>query len=80
MTLPPWWSKLTESTQQWLIHHVGEPLPHEMIDELVAAGVGIHSDAWWPGFQTGPTGFYVSAAIEEWLDEPNDEGSPAPTR
>ncbi len=78
MSMEVWWPTLPSETQDWLIAHNGEALPVSVIQEITRAGGSVTSDAWWVG-QNGPTGFYLSDAAIDWLEEvANGETPEAP--
>ena len=73
MDISEWWPRLDDSTRQWLIDHNGEALSADALGAISAAGGVVTSDAWWVG-QGGPTGFYLSDAAVDWIEErANDE-------
>ncbi|MEO6142872.1 MAG: hypothetical protein ABIP19_02745 [Dermatophilaceae bacterium] len=68
MSMEMWWPTLLPETQDWLVAHNGEALPSSVIQEITQAAGSVTSDAWWVG-QNGPTGFYLSDAAIDWIEE-----------
>ena len=68
MSMEVWWPALPPETQEWLIAHNGEALPASVIQEITRAGGSVTSDAWWVG-ENDPTGFYLSDAATDWIEE-----------
>lgn len=83
MDLEQWWPRVGEATQEWLIAHNGEPLPIEIVGQIVAAGGIVRSAAWWVaddqdgdnqdggdqdgGDQDG-SGLQLSDAATDWIE------------
>lgn len=63
-----WWPKLKPATQDWLIANNGDVVTVSVVEEITRVGGSITSDAWWVG-QHGPSGFYLSDAAVDWIDE-----------
>jgi hypothetical protein len=69
-----WWSRIDTQSRAWLIAHNGEAVTPEVMSAITAAGGAVSSDAWWVGQQDGPTGFFLSDAAVDWIEEKaNDE-------
>jgi hypothetical protein len=39
-----------------------------VVEEITRAGGEVATDAWWVG-ENGPTGFYMSDAAIDWIEE-----------
>lgn len=62
------WPRLAPSTQSWLIEHNGEPLPHDILDEILTVTGGRRDPHWWAGdVQEGETQLTDEAV--DWIDE-----------
>lgn len=49
MDFPQIWPLLSTSSRAWLIEHNGEPLPDDLIDEIVSVTGGELNAQWWTG-------------------------------
>lgn len=49
MDFPQVWSHLTTSSRSWLMEHNGEPLPDELIAEILTITSGDRNPRWWAG-------------------------------
>ena len=49
MDFPQIWPHLTASSRSWLVEHNGEPLPDELVAEIVRVTGGERSAQWWSG-------------------------------
>jgi hypothetical protein len=49
MDFPQIWPHLSSSTRLWLMEHNGEPLPDDLIAEILSVTGGEQSDQWWTG-------------------------------
>lgn len=76
MSMQEWWPRLAQETRDWLIEHNGEALPASVVEEIARVGGSITSDAWWVG-ESGPTGFYLSDAAVDWVEEVANGENPA---
>jgi hypothetical protein len=47
MDLPQIWPLLRPASRSWLIAHNGEPLPDELITEILRATGGERDPRWW---------------------------------
>jgi hypothetical protein len=63
MEIEEWWSKLSESTQDWLMQNNGIALPPEVSAELVAAG--------------GPADDELADAEIDWIEAVANGETPA---
>jgi hypothetical protein len=43
------WPRLAPSTQTWLVEHNGEPLPDDILDEILTITAGRRDPRWWAG-------------------------------
>lgn len=62
-----WWDSVDDQARAWLIAHNGEAVASEVLDQIVAAGGDITSDAWWFG-QAGPEGVHLSDEATDWIE------------
>ena len=76
MSMEVWWPRLRQGTRDWLIANNGDALPASVTEEITRAGGSVATDAWWVG-QNGPTGFYLSDAAVDWIEEVANEETPA---
>ncbi len=78
VSIEQWWPTLQPSTREWLIANNGDAVPAPIVEEIAQAGGAITSEAWWVG-QNGPSGFYLSDAAIDWIEEiANGETPQAP--
>ena len=63
-------------TRDWLIANNGDALPAWVIAEITRAGGSVGTDAWWVG-QDGATGFSLSDAAVDWIEEVANGETPA---
>lgn len=75
MSIEQWWPALQPSTREWLIANNGDVVPQWIVEEIAQAGGDVTSDAWWVG-ENGPSGFYLSDAAIDWVDEVANEETP----
>ena len=62
------WPHLATSTQTWLVDHNGEPLPDEVVDEVLTVTAGQRDPSWWAGdSQHGQT--QLSDEAVDWIDQ-----------
>ena len=60
--------RLSTSTQTWLVDHNGEPLPDDILDEVLTVTAGQRDARWWAGdSQQGETQLTDEAV--DWIDE-----------
>lgn len=43
------WPRLATSTQTWLVEHNGEPVPDDILDEILTITAGQRDPRWWAG-------------------------------
>ena len=68
MSLETWWPLLHPETRDWLIANNGDALSTPVLDDITRVNGSVSSDAWWVG-ETGPSGFYLSDAGVDWIEE-----------
>ncbi|WP_243073662.1 hypothetical protein [Microbacterium sp. SS28] len=62
MEINAWWPALESTTKKWLIAHNGEPLPADVVAEIVAVS------------GSEPAGSHLSDHEIDWIEaEANDE-------
>ncbi|WP_068324004.1 hypothetical protein [Janibacter terrae] len=67
------WPRLTTSTQTWLIEHNGEPVPGDILSEILAVTGGRRDPRWWAGDSVEGETQLTDEAVD-WIDETaNDE-------
>ncbi|MTD13927.1 hypothetical protein GIS00_08220 [Nakamurella sp. YIM 132087] len=64
-----WLKDLSSATRAHLLAHPNDPVPTEMIAELVHSGQAVASDAYWPESDVGPSGFYLRESVQQYLEE-----------
>ena len=62
------WPRLSTSTQTWLVDHNGEPLPDDILSEVLAAAAGQRDPRWWAG-NTGQGETQLTDEAVDWIDE-----------
>lgn len=62
------WPHLATSTQTWLIEHNGEPLPGDILDELLTVTGGQRDPRWWAGESKEGATQLTDEAVD-WIDE-----------
>lgn len=72
MNLAEWWPRLDEQSRMWLIEHNGEAVSPTVLAAITTAGGILTSDGWWVG-QHGPSGFFLSDAAVDWIEERANE-------
>lgn len=69
------WPQLRTSSRSWLIDHNGEPLPDDLVAEILSVTGGERDPEWW----AGPSAQGESQLTEETVDwiegVANDEGT-----
>ena len=68
MSLEIWWPLLHPETRDWLIANNGDALSKPVLDDIARVAGSVPSDGWWVG-ENGPTGFYLSDAGIDWIEE-----------
>ena len=76
-SLDEWWPRLSQETRDWLIANNGDAVPAPVVEEITRAGGLVATDSWWVG-QSGPTGFYLSDAAVDWIEEVANGEMPDP--
>jgi len=62
------WPRLVTSTRTWLVDHNGEPLPDDILHEVLTVTAGRRDPRWWAGdTQQGETQLTDEAV--DWIDE-----------
>ncbi len=64
MDLPHIWPRLSAASRSWLMEHNGEPLPDQLIDEIVNVSGGEQDSQWW----TGPSADGETQLTDEAVD------------
>ena len=49
MDFPQFWPLLSNSSRSWLLKHNGEPLPDDLIAEILRVTGGERNAQWWTG-------------------------------
>ena len=49
MDFPQVWPHLTTSSRSWLMEHNGEPVPDDLIAEILSVTGGEQNPQWWAG-------------------------------
>lgn len=62
------WPRLATSTQTWLIAHNGEPLPDDILDEILTVTAGQRDPRWWAGGSHEGETQLTDEAVG-WIDE-----------
>jgi hypothetical protein len=62
------WPRLTAATQTWLVDHNGEPLPDDILDEVLAVTAGQRDPRWWAGDSREGETQLTDEAVD-WIDE-----------
>ena len=68
MDMPQIWSRLTTSTQTWLIDHNGEPLPEVIVEEILTVTAGQRDPRWWAG-DSGQGETQLADEAVDWIEE-----------
>jgi hypothetical protein len=68
VSIEDWWPLLTPETRDWLIANNGDAVPDSVTEEITRVGGLVAPEAWWVG-RNGPTGFYLSDAAVDWIEE-----------
>ncbi len=64
MDFPEIWPRLSPSSRSWLVEHNGEPLPDELVAEILGVTGGQASAQWW----TGPSAHGQTQLSDEAVD------------
>lgn len=73
MDFPEIWPQLSPSSRAWLIAHNGEPLPDDMVGEILRVAGGEPDPRWWTGTSTEGETQLTDEAVD-WIETAaNDE-------
>ena len=76
MDFPQTWPHLSTSSRSWLMEHNGEPLPDDLIAEILSVTGGEQSAQWWTGPSVEVETQLTDEAVD-WIETvANDESSP----
>jgi len=75
MDFPQIWPHLSTSSQSWLMKHNGEPLPDDLIAEILSVTGGEQNAQWWTGPSVeGET--QLTDEVVDWIETvANDDQS-----
>lgn len=75
MDFPQIWPHLSTSSQSWLMEHNGEPLPDDLVAEILSVTGGEQSAQWWTGSSVeGET--QLTDEVVDWIETvANDDQS-----
>lgn len=62
------WPRLATSTQTWLVNHNGEPLPDDILDEILTVTDGRRDSRWWRGDSPQGETQLTDEAVD-WIEE-----------
>lgn len=62
------WPLLTDSTRTWLGDHNGEPLPDDIVDEILTITAGHRDPSWWAGDSREGETQLTDEAVD-WIEE-----------
>jgi hypothetical protein len=62
------WPRLVTSTQTWLVEHNGEPLPDDILDEILTVTAGQRDPRWWAGGSHDGETQLADEAVD-WIEE-----------
>ena len=72
MNILEWWPLVDVETRDWLVEHNGEPLPPNVIANIMAVTGGTTDSEWWAGESSG--GPRLSDEAVDWIEAvANDE-------
>ncbi len=77
MDISQWWPGLPDSTRAWLIAHNGEPLPDEVVRQILAVTSGTTDPSWWAGDSTDGQSQLTDGAVD-WIESAANEESEQP--
>jgi hypothetical protein len=67
-----WWPLVDAETRDWLIEHNGEPLPPNVIADIMVVTGGTTDSEWWAG--ESADGPQLSDEAVDWIEAvANDE-------
>ena len=61
------WAHLSTSGRSWLIEHNGEPLPDDLIAEILSVTGGEQDPQWWAGPSTEGETQLTDQAVD-WIE------------
>jgi hypothetical protein len=67
------WPMLSSSSRGWLMEHNGEPLPEEVIADILGVTGGERNDQWWAGPSVEGETELTEEAVDWIEDAANDE-------
>ena len=67
MDMSELWPRLTTSTQTWLIDHNGEPVPDDILGEILGITAGQRDPRWWAG--DSDEGAHLTDEAVDWIEE-----------
>jgi len=62
------WPRLAASTQAWLAEHNGEPLPDDILAEILTVTAGQRDPRWWAGDSHEGETQLTDEAVD-WIEE-----------
>jgi hypothetical protein len=62
------WPRLSTSTQTWLVEHNGEPLPDDVLGEILTVTEGQRDPRWWAGDSHDGETQLTDEAVD-WIEE-----------
>jgi len=68
MDMPQIWSHLAPATRSWLMEHNGEPLPDDVLNEILAVNAGVRDPSWWAGDSHAGETQLTDEAVN-WIEE-----------
>ena len=75
MDFPQIWPHLSTSSRSWLMKHNGEPLPDDLIAEILSFTGGEQSAQWWTGRSVEGETQFTDESVD-WIDTvANDDES-----
>jgi hypothetical protein len=61
------WPGLTPSTRTWLVDHNGEPLPDDILEEILTVTAGQRDPRWWAG-DSHEGGSQLTDQAVDWIE------------
>ena len=62
------WPHLAAPTQEWLVEHNGEPLPDDIVKEILTVTAGQRDPRWWAGDSLDGETQLTDEAVD-WIDQ-----------
>ena len=62
------WPRLATPTQAWLMEHNGEPLPDDILTEILTVTEGQRDPRWWAGDSHAGETQLTDEAVD-WIEE-----------